>query len=110
MRACFCASVMPIASRLAGLRSGVCISSSPVFVRTIEGGAGNEGMFSLEEIDASANAVCFCLRGGMLRARNVVVEWSCGCAFVAKQLYSLLFSTTLARCWRAPLSLNPMSS
>jgi len=65
MSACFCASVIAIAPRFSGLRSGVWVSSSPVFVGSTEGGAGKEGMSSLDEVDALADAICFCFRGGI---------------------------------------------
>lgn len=56
---------MVAAPRFSGLLSGVCVSSSPVLVSTMVGGAGKEGMFSLDEVDALAKAVCFCFRGGI---------------------------------------------
>jgi len=65
MSACFCASVIVIALRFAGLRSGVCVSSSPVFVGSMADGAGKDGMSSLDEVDALADAICFCFRGGI---------------------------------------------
>jgi hypothetical protein len=63
MSACFCASVIVIAPRFAGLRSGVWVSSSPVFVGSMAEGTGKDGMRSL---DALADAICFCFRGGIL--------------------------------------------
>lgn len=66
MSACFCASVIPNTLRFSGLRWGVCVSSSPVFVATMAEAAGSVGMFSLDEVDALADASCFCFRGGIL--------------------------------------------
>lgn len=60
MSACFCASVIPNTLRFSGLLSGVCVSSSPVFVGT------TAVMFSLDDVDALADAICFCFRGGMI--------------------------------------------
>jgi hypothetical protein len=65
MSACFCASVMVIAPRFAGLRSGVWVSSSPVFVGNMADGTGKDGMSSLDEVDALADAICFGFRGGI---------------------------------------------
>lgn len=67
MSACFCASVIVIGPRFAGLRSGVCVSSSPVFVGSMADGTGKDGMSSLDEVDALADAICFCFRGGISR-------------------------------------------
>lgn len=66
MSACFCASVIVIAPRFAGLRSGVWVPSSPVFVGSMADGTGKDGMRSLEDSDALVDAVCFCFRGGIL--------------------------------------------
>lgn len=60
MSACFCASVIPNTLRFSGLLSGVCVSSSPDFVGT------TAVMFSLDDVDALADAICFCFRGGMI--------------------------------------------
>ena len=57
MSACFCASVIVIAPRFAGLRSGVCVSSSPVFVGSMADGTGKDGMSSLDDMDALADAI-----------------------------------------------------
>lgn len=63
MSACFCACVIPVAL-FAGLRSGVCASSA-VFVGIITvGGAGKDGIASLEvEVEAR---VAFARFGGMV--------------------------------------------
>ena len=78
MSACFCASVIVIAPRFAGLRSGVCVSSSPVFVGSIADGTGKDGMSSLDDVDALADAICFCFRGGisceLCRCRGLFAE------------------------------------
>ena len=58
--ACFCASVIPNTLRFSGLLCGVCVSSSPVFVAT------TAVMFSFDDVDALADAICFCFRGGMV--------------------------------------------
>ena len=58
--ACFCASVIPNTLRFSGLLCGVCVSSSPVFVGT------TAVMFSSDDVDALADAICFCFRGGMV--------------------------------------------
>lgn len=60
MSACFCASVIPNTLRFSGLLSGVCVSSSPVFVGT------TAVVLSLDDTDALADAICFCFRGGMV--------------------------------------------
>ena len=78
MSACFCASVIVIAPRFAGLRSGVCVSSSPVFVGRIADGTGKDGTSSLDDVDALADAICFCFRGGisceLCRCRGLFAE------------------------------------
>jgi hypothetical protein len=68
MSARFCASVMPNTLRFSGLRCGVCVCSSPVFVGTMAQVSGNASMFSL---DALADAGCFCFRGGIMQRGSV---------------------------------------
>jgi hypothetical protein len=77
MSACFCASVIPNTLRFSGLLWGVCVSSSPVFVGT------TAVMFSLDDVDALADAICFCFRGGMMCCVCVVLLYVVCKKFVA---------------------------